>query len=619
MAVTARRAGVTLRSVGDLDRLSPAEYARLEAWYRQQLPAPAARPAWDAKSREVAALSREDFARLLARSTKPADLLRQRWRWRVDEFAEAVIRPIMEPLSGWARDNDVIRSIYAWPGEHWRARREEAHAQLITWAPRGAAKTTAVRVRALHAGLASLEAGLVVIASTAPVAADWVGVIAGWVDRLSAQAREVYPDVTMTGRGTLRLMRSPTGTIAYHARGWLSGDIRGINHDGVRPTAVIMDDIESYGTTSSKEVCDASQGKLLDQVMPVFPLGFGGNVWWPATPVAADCLSARAYRGEAGMEGWALERYRAVVAWPVRSDLWERCREVFRDVDGAVAELEAEGVTPAKPLVQKRQARRARAFYHANRAAMDEGAVVLDPERLPIIACYMILWSIGVEAFEREYQTNATPKRVGSIFDPSAWVQMIVSNGSVHTPGGRVHPLSALWARAHWDPSDGGDPGAIAVGVALPDGRAVLLYVEEYPGRMSEQIPAVVSVCDRFDADLQAEANMMHDSEQVALRTEVMRINAIRVAANKAPIGLVFQQTTENKERRIRSLDTPLSGGTLAVTVGIDGVLARRAGAWDPAKTCVDDVLDAVQRVGEMCGVIGDTTSLWGDIAAGLR
>ncbi len=65
-------------------------------------------------------------------------------------------------------------------------------------------------------------------------------------------------------------------------------------------------------------------------------------------------------------------------------------------------------------------------------------------------------------------------------------------------------------------------------------------------------------------------------------------------------IGLVFQATTENKETRIRSLDTPWQTGRLAVATTVDDVLARRADAWDPGKTRnVDDVLDAVQRVAE--------------------
>jgi len=158
------------------------------------------------------------------------------------------------------------------------------------------------------------------------------------------------------------------------------------------------------------------------------------------------------------------------------------------------------------------------------------------------------------------------------------------------------------------------------VGVGLPDGRGVVLHAAELPGRMPAQMPVVVASCDRHDADLVAEPNMMHAAERVQLEELWQAMVVARTALGKRPLGLTFRPTTEDKDQRVRSLDEPLATGRLMVADAVSPMLAERADAWRPGGRCVDDILDAVQRVAEMTGAIaGPSASLWSDVAAGLR
>lgn len=637
---------ITVRTLADLERLPPGQRevvrAQIAERYRQAVPTPL-RPRWDAESRTVAAESLPDFRARLAGSMEVdrRRYQRMRWRWRLDEFAAEVVGPLMRRRSRWYPNNPVNDEILGWPAQHWRQRPADGRTtQVLVWAPRGSAKTTTMKERAFHAGLFGLEAGIVVIASGATAAYAWTRTLEQWCADLPAETRAILGGPVIDGPDEMITLHCDGSDVAYHARGWDSAQIRGLNEGAARPTAAYLDDIESAKTTSSPDVRDRAQAKLLEQVMPMLPNEGGGIVYWSATPVHDDCTSARAVRRAEGLRRWAVSRHRAVLRWP-ESPRWEECRRIYLDVDGAVASLQARGMVVDPVAVQDEQVSLATEYHDAHADEMDAGAEVMDPHRLPILACYMRRWDIGDEAFEREYQTSPAPRRPGAIFDPQAWVTMYpVTRGRVTADAAPVDAAArnrlAQWIAdhpgmdvpaavvtsggqryaidrpvAHYDPSDGGDPGALAIGCRLPDGRAVVLYVHEHTGRMSAQMADYVATCDAWGADLQAEANMMHEAERLELQRLWADMNRRRVDTDRRPLGLTFQHTHEDKEQRIRSLDTPFQHGRLCVLHGIDDVLARRAAVWDPARNNVDDVLDAVQRVAERCGVGGRTTSLW--------
>jgi len=599
----------------DLARLPEAVRAQVLAQSRARRGPRVLDPAWDAESRQVAALTAAEWAAELrhAGDRDRRRLRRMRWRWDLNAFAEAAVRPIMERKTIWAPPNPVITDIYRWPLLHWRQRTLGVTAQYLVWAPRGASKTTAISIRMLHAALYGLEAGIVVVGSGDTAATGILSTIAGWVHELPPDVRELWPDAHMSGPSERMTLHADGSAVTMHPRGWLSAQIRGLQKDAVRPTLALLDDIESAATTSSPEVRDAAQLKLTEQVLPLLPLEGRGAVLWSATPVHADCLSARAFARKPGFARWATFRHRAVRAWPTRSDLWEEAKRAYLDFDAASESLQSRGEEVTPDAVQAEQHAIVRRMVEA-RPEMLEGADVLDPVRLPILSCYTRRWDLGEEAWSREYQTEAIVRTADATFDSTAWVRVVVVDGHVVTKSAR-YPVDRLRAVAYYDPSDGGDMGAVAVGAQLPDGRAVLLHAVELPGRMPVQMPAVVDACDRLDADLTAEPNMMHDSEQQALAAAWESMNRKRVNGGRRKLVLRFVATTENKEQRIRSLDHPLSTGRLLISGAVGAALGERADAWRPGRRCTDDILDAVQRVGEMTGVIVKPS----DVIAAIR
>jgi hypothetical protein len=297
-------------------------------------------------------------------------------------------------------------------------------------------------------------------------------------------------------------------------------------------------------------------------------------------------------------------RHRAVRAWPQRADLWETARRLYLDIDAAASAIAAQGDEVTPDAVQREQGAAVRRMVDAH-PEMTEGADVLDPVRLPILACYMRRWDVGEESWAREYQTEAVVRSVDAVFDSASWARVPVRDGAVVTRSA-TYPLQRLAAEAYYDPSDGGDPGALCVGAKLPDGRAVVLHVAEMHMRMPDQMARVVADCDAHDVrTLTAEQNMMHAGEQAQLTAMVADVNRKRVGAGKRPIVLRFKATHEDKDQRVRSLDHPLSTGRMLVAESVPAILGERADAWRPGGKCVDDVLDATQRIGEACGVIG--------------
>lgn len=542
---------------------------------------------WDEAALEVGSWSRDRFGAELDKATRidKDKLLRLRLRWHIDEFGELIVRPLVE-RSGftWFPNSPVNTELLSWKPTRFSDRSART-AQHLVWAPRGSAKTTTLKERTLHALVYGLEAGFVVIAAGDTAAASFINTIWSWAQNPPTMMARLWPSFRVTGSDEMRIARiAGRQPVALHARGWLSTQIRGLNNELARPTTAILDDIESDATTSSEAVRDKAQEKLLTQVMGLLPMEGGGQVWWSATPVHHDCCSARAVARKPGLRGWSVVRHRAVIRWPDRSDLWDACREVFFDFD-------------TYPDEDAREAA-AKAYYEAHRAEMDAGAEVLDPYRLPIFAAYLKRWSMGDTAFWREYQTEPRA-RTTSHFDTSKWrrFRWAPDRKLLSTSGKTLIRLDSLVRRAHWDPSDGGDPGAVAIGARDPVSKRVLmLHVRIMTQtRKTVQIPIVVAACREYGVTLlQYESNSLDSTGVDALRAHIK--------ATGGGISIVPLHTSENKETRLGGFEVPAMQGRVEFAEDIDEAVLAQCDDWNPKKTNnVDDALDAMQRLYELC------------------
>lgn len=155
--------------------------------------------------------------------------------------------------------------------------------------------------------------------------------------------------------------------------------IRGRRHGPYRPDLMFFDDLENDEAVRSPEQRKKLESWVNRAALKVGPPDGSMDVVWVGTVLHFDAVLVRAAKSPV----WQVTEFQAVVKWPDRMDLWDRFEEVFQN-DG---EPEAA------------------AFYQANKAAMDEGAVVNWPGVQPLI--FLMLERVSShDAFQTEYQNK---------------------------------------------------------------------------------------------------------------------------------------------------------------------------------------------------------------------
>ena len=215
-------------------------------------------------------------------------------------------------------------------------------------------------------------------------------------------------------------------------RGITSG-LRGLKHGTLRPTCVILDDIqddESAGSQSAVEKLYAIINKS------VLNLGGKGklSVLQTATPIQSDDLTDRIRKDKA----WKTTVFPAIIKWPTdilknpNDGLWKKYFDLFDEENS----MDLKHVKSLK-------------FYKRHQKKMDKGAEVLNPRRYKesdghISALQALLekqHEIGLDAFFCEYQMapkrvdvllDITPKKVMSKIDPNVKYKQ-VPDGYIHT------------------------------------------------------------------------------------------------------------------------------------------------------------------------------------------
>ena len=162
--------------------------------------------------------------------------------------------------------------------------------------------------------------------------------------------------------------------------------VRGLRHGPFRPDLVILDDIENDENVESPAQRDKTEGWIDKAVLKAGKADGSMDVVFVGTILHFDSVLAR----KARKSGWNVTRFEAIMSWPSAMDLWERFAELVQNADDdAFAE--------------------AHAFYHANRAAMDEGAKVMWPEMQPLLQL-MTEWAEDPDAFMSERQNEPIAK-----------------------------------------------------------------------------------------------------------------------------------------------------------------------------------------------------------------
>lgn len=169
------------------------------------------------------------------------------------------------------------------------------------------------------------------------------------------------------------------------------GQVRGLKHRGSRPTLVIMDDVESLESTRTPEQRKKTHEWLTKDVIGCGAPDGSTNFEWVGTILHEDAELPHLLKNP----GWRYrKKYKAVLSFAKRQDLWDRWKGIYQDLDNPSAQEDA------------------LAFFENNKDAMLEGVRVLWPDGEPYYKLMEFIVQNGQAAFNSEKQNEP--------FDPDA-------------------------------------------------------------------------------------------------------------------------------------------------------------------------------------------------------
>lgn len=312
-------------------------------------------------------------------------------------------------------------------------------------------------------------------------------------------------------------------------------NIRGRLHRGQPPSLVIGDDLQG-----DKDI-----------VSPTLRMNalrwFNGDVLNVGNPTTNFLMVGTAIHREsiiyslANTPGWDSLTWKALVKPPEELTLWDDWERILHD---------------GKPDAMDR----ARAFYDANKAAMDEGAEVLWPEQYPLYDLMLRMVSIGPAAFASEQQNNPTNPELNEwpeeYFDEVArpefrWDKCDTEDGWPND----------LHVRAMWlDPAKGrkdklGDYSAI---VLFGGSRSGAEYVKAdlFRGSAEATVNLIISRAVKHVREFKPDVFGFEDVLFQSLYGKLLR-EALNAAG--LDVTLLPSSDVTDKDVRIRRLTNPLA------------------------------------------------------------
>lgn len=250
-------------------------------------------------------------------------------------------------------------------------------------APRGYAKSTiCVLVRPIHDGCYGFENYIVFFSASDPLA----------IGKVKDVRAELLGNPLLHDHFEIRFNSSRPGQsqfevtidgheIRYEAHG-RGVEVRGSRKQEHRPSKILLDDVEDTEDVESEVLREKDLHWYQDVVTKLGDentnIEVVGTILHPQS-LLAGLLKNPVYDGRI---------YRAIERWPDNGDLWLKWREIFLNLD------------------DPQRAENARAFYESNRAAMDQGAKLLWPERDSLYQLQLEILESGMRSFQKEKQND---------------------------------------------------------------------------------------------------------------------------------------------------------------------------------------------------------------------
>lgn len=360
--------------------------------------------------------------------------------------------------------------------------RERGAQQKGAWiAPRGSAKTTIESfLTVVHDILYGNEVCIGILSTDYSLAEDRVKDLYAVLSDSSAAEflHRVYGPIHVAGTQTCFRATCPTGEALWTEVGAYSmgGTVRGHQWAGHRFSRWLLDDVVNPHHVASP-THRAKDWRFVNS--DVLRSGWKYTRFdLVGTIVHPDDTVARTEKSP----GWRVRRWQNLVKWPDRTDLWERCRAMWANLD------------------DPHRIETARAFYDEHRAEMDAGADVLWPEGRPLWDLMTAYWE-NPAAFYSEDQ-NAPRDPDASLFDLDRIRRCrVIDSNTVEASRGVRIDLRKCEIGIWLDHSGGGkksDFGAVAVVAREPAGWAYVLETILTRRAPSEQHTALWATWERW-------------------------------------------------------------------------------------------------------------------------
>lgn len=284
----------------------------------------------------------------------------------------------------------------------------DADGREVHQAPRGEAKSTyETQLGTLWCVVTGRKHMVGIIMNTEEQAAEMLESIKAELDTNPRLLMD-FPEAC--GRG--RVWQATTAVTTNNRKIKIGGTgkkIRGMKHGPHRPDLIFLDDLENDENVRDKSQRDKTEKYVLSAVLGLAGPAGGMDVFWVGTSLHYDAAINRVSR----KPGWRRRVFKSIMHWPDRMDLWERWEGIYTGGsidDGIRARAESAGFAhrlghfedDMRPIVEEA----AFAFYQANKADMDAGAIVSWPEVRPLYRL-MCMRATDHDAFNQEQQNEA--------------------------------------------------------------------------------------------------------------------------------------------------------------------------------------------------------------------
>ena len=476
--------------------------------------------------------------------------------------------------------NELHRDFLTRPKTKWTRRRRPR--RWADAAPRGFAKSTIVSyAHVVHDIVYGFESYVGMISTTRDLSDKLVEDI---FDTFNSP--EAYPDLHRDF-GPFKVRGTKTDFVVFvpgqdrrgvRIKAFSFGTtIRGEKHAGIRPTKIVIDDGEHPEKTRTS-VQRAKTWEFLTK--DILPAGDDHTiVWVVGTLLPAEAMLARLLE----TSGWTAKLWRAIIEWPKADQLWNQCRDLWRD------------------LYSENREQAAIDFYTEHQAEMDEGAQVLWPSKRPIFYLMTELWSLGRSAFASEYQNDPLDP-TNLVFDPRSFRLCKYAGLSVwhlDHKGQRTHKIArsdmkvAIWL----DPAGGkrgGDYACTAVVAADRRGYRYVLECHLVREPPSEQRARMWQLFEHYGptALYGSETNKWSN----LFSSDTFQAEKQRRRREGLPHSLHVggYHVQQNKETRIRNIQPPAAEGALFFSDNLPAEMHRQFRDFPRADH--DDAPDAIER-----------------------